>query len=78
MERSEQEGLELDPNSYNKNFAILQRNAEKLRADDGDPDIDALIPIVEESAAAFKICKARVKAVNEALAEHLKENESAD
>ena len=45
-------------------------DAEKLRRQE-DLDIDGLVPIVEQSAAAFKICKERIAAVRLALKEHL-------
>lgn len=60
------------PTGFNAEYKILQTNAETLRAQ-GDLDIDQLVPIVEESAQAYRICKDRIAAVREALQEHLKE-----
>jgi exodeoxyribonuclease VII small subunit len=54
---------------------MLQANAEKLYWQD-DLDIDSLVPIVEESAKAYAVCKERIAAVRAALAQHLKEEES--
>ncbi|WP_194726645.1 exodeoxyribonuclease VII small subunit [Noviherbaspirillum malthae] len=65
-----------DINGFNAAYKILQANAEKLRRQD-DLDIDSLVPIVEESAKAYQVCKDRIAAVRAALQEHLKE-ESAD
>lgn len=57
--------------SFNAAYRVLQQNAEKLRKQE-DLDIDGLVPIVEESAAAYRICKERILAVRLALEEHLK------
>lgn len=59
------------PESFNASYKILQQNAEKLRTQQ-DLDIDGLVPIVEESAKAYGICKERIHAVRLALEEHLK------
>ncbi|MEC4723564.1 MULTISPECIES: exodeoxyribonuclease VII small subunit [Noviherbaspirillum] len=61
-----------DINGFNAAYKILQANAEKLRRQD-DLDIDSLVPIVEESAKAYQVCKERIAAVRAALQEHLKE-----
>lgn len=55
---------------FNAAYKTLQANAEKLRKQE-DLDIDGLVPIVEESAAAYRICKERIAAVRLALQEHL-------
>lgn len=60
------------PKGFNAAYKILQQNAEILRAQD-DLDIDKLVPIVEQSAAAYRVCKERIDAVRQALQEHLKE-----
>lgn len=57
---------------FNAAYKILQLNAEKLR-NQNDLDIDSLVPIVEESAIAYGVCKERIAAVRLALQEHLKE-----
>lgn len=57
--------------SFNAAYKTLQLNAEKLRKQD-DLDIDSLVPIVEQSAAAYRICKDRIAAVRLALQEHIK------
>lgn len=62
-----------DINGFNAAYKILQTNAEKLRRQD-DLDIDSLVPIVEESAKAYQVCKERIAAVRAALQEHLKED----
>jgi exodeoxyribonuclease VII small subunit len=62
------------PNGFNAAYKILQQNAETLRTQD-DLDIDKLVPIVEQSAAAYRVCKERIEAVRKALQEHLKDPE---
>ncbi|MDB5794546.1 MAG: hypothetical protein JWR25_925, partial [Noviherbaspirillum sp.] len=46
---------------FNAAYKTLQTNAEKLRKQE-DLDIDSLVPIVEQSAAAYRICKDRIAA----------------
>ncbi|NEX63529.1 exodeoxyribonuclease VII small subunit [Noviherbaspirillum sp. 17J57-3] len=58
---------------FNEAYQTLKANAEKLRNQD-DLDIDALVPIVQQSAAAYAVCKERIAAVRAVLAEHLKED----
>jgi exodeoxyribonuclease VII small subunit len=55
---------------FNEAYQTLKANAEKLRNQD-DLDIDALVPIVQQSAAAYAVCKERIAAVRAVLAEHL-------
>lgn len=57
---------------FNAAYKTLQTNAEKLRRQE-DLDIDSLVPIVQESAAAYAVCKERIAAVRSALQEHLKD-----
>ena len=53
--------------TFKEAFAILQANAQKLEAQT-EPDIDHLLEIIEQSTAAYKVCKARIDAVEKALA----------
>jgi exodeoxyribonuclease VII small subunit len=66
-----------DPQGFNAAFKTLQANAEKLRRQE-DLDIDSLVPIVEQSAKAYQICKDRIAAVRAALQEHLQEDVASD
>lgn len=52
--------------SFREAYGVLQRHAETLRAQD-EPNIDDLLTIVTESVGAYKICKERIDAVEEAL-----------
>lgn len=56
----------MNPDSFNDAYRILQRNAETLRRQT-EPDIDSLVPLVEESLHAYAICKQRLDAVRKAL-----------
>ena len=63
------------PAGFNAAYTILKGNAEILRGQ-ADLDIDRLVPIVEESARAYAVCKDRIAAVRAALQEHLKESDA--
>ncbi|NIE97027.1 exodeoxyribonuclease VII small subunit [Acinetobacter sp. C26M] len=59
--------------SFQEGYQLLKKNAELLEAQD-EPDIDNLMKIVEESMNAYKACKSRVDAVQQALNETFKES----
>ena len=52
--------------SFREAYGMLQRHAETLRTQD-EPNIDDLLTIVTESVSAYKVCKQRIDAVEEAL-----------
>lgn len=54
------------PKNFKSAYDILQRNAAELQQQD-TPDIDNLMTTVEESIAAYRVCEARINAVQEAL-----------
>ncbi|UOG19817.1 exodeoxyribonuclease VII small subunit [Acinetobacter sp. PK01] len=58
--------------SFKEGFDILQKNSELLESQE-QPDIDNLMKIVEESMNAYKACKSRVDAVQQALNETFKD-----
>lgn len=58
--------------TFKQGYELLKKNAELLE-DQDEPDIDNLMKIVEESMVAYKACKARVDAVQQALNETFKE-----
>jgi exodeoxyribonuclease VII small subunit len=62
---------------FNVAYQKLKANAEKLR-NQSELDIDGLVPIVQESAAAYAICKERIAAVRATLAEHLNDSNAED
>lgn len=47
-------------------YSVLQQHAQTLR-DQTEPNIDDLLTIVTESVAAYKVCQARIDAVEKAL-----------
>ena len=52
--------------SYAEAFAVLQHNAQMLEKLE-QVDLDQLVPIVEESMAAYKVCKQRTDSIQKAL-----------
>jgi exodeoxyribonuclease VII small subunit len=53
-----------EADSYKHHYAILIEIVNTLRTQQ-EPDIDALIPMVEKATAAYKVCKSRIDAVKE-------------
>ena len=60
--------------SFNASYQQLNAIAQKLRTQT-EPDIDALVPMVEEATKAYQVCKQRIEAVKLALQEHFKEQQ---
>lgn len=58
--------------SFKQGYEILKKNAELLESQE-EPDIDNLMVIVEESMTAYKACKSRIDAVQQALNDTFKE-----
>jgi exodeoxyribonuclease VII small subunit len=58
--------------TFKANYDILKEVAETLR-NQKEPDIDALIPMVDRALGAYKICKDRLTAVKTAFGERLPE-----
>ena len=56
--------------SFKDAYGVLQQHAQTLR-DQREPNIDDLLKIVEESVAAYKVCQARIDAVEKALEKEL-------
>ncbi len=56
--------------TFKQAYQTLQQHAETLRSQ-SEPDIDNLLTIVTEAVAAYKVCKARIDAVEQALEEAL-------
>lgn len=61
-----------DTLSFQEGYDILKKNAELLESQQ-EPDIDNLMKIVEESMQAYKACKSRVEAVQNALNDTFKD-----
>lgn len=56
--------------TFRDSYEKLQRHAETLR-NQREPDLDNLLNIVTESVAAYKVCKSRIDAVEQALEQAL-------
>ena len=56
--------------SFNQNYEILKNIAETLR-NQREPNIDELIPMIEQATRAYKVCQERLEAVKIALQEYL-------
>ncbi|MCX7100931.1 MAG: hypothetical protein NTX38_05430 [Methylobacter sp.] len=54
--------------SYKTNYTTTKEVVETLR-NQQEPDIGALIPMVDKATAAYKQCKNRIDAVKKAFAE---------
>lgn len=52
--------------TFKESYGVLQKHAQTLRKQ-SDPNIDDLLRIVEESVAVYKVCQARIDAVEQAL-----------
>jgi len=61
--------------SFNKNYDILKNIAETLRTQ-REPNIDELIPMIENATKAYKICQERLEAVKIALNQYLPQQET--
>jgi exodeoxyribonuclease VII small subunit len=60
----------MKPTTFRDAYATLQRHAQSLR-NQSEPNIDDLLAIVNESVAAYGVCKKRIDAVEKALEEAL-------
>jgi exodeoxyribonuclease VII small subunit len=56
----------MEARTFREAYGVLQEHAETLR-EQTEPNIDDLLSIVTESVAAYKICRARIDAVEKAL-----------
>ncbi len=52
--------------TFKEAYGVLQQHAQTLRTQQ-EPNIDDLLSIVTESVDAYKVCKARIDAVEKAL-----------
>lgn len=60
----------MEATTFRQAYEVLQRHANTLRQQ-SEPNIDDLLDIVNESVAAYKVCKSRIDAVEKALGEAL-------
>jgi exodeoxyribonuclease VII small subunit len=57
--------------TFKEAYGTLQTHATTLR-DQKEPNIDELLQVVTESVSAYKVCQARIDAVEKALEAALK------
>jgi exodeoxyribonuclease VII small subunit len=60
--------------NFKENYEILNEIAKKLRTQE-KPNIDELVPMMEQATQAYKLCKQRLESVKLALKEHLDKEE---
>ena len=53
--------------SFTENYRTLERIARQL--EEGDADLDALLPLINEATIAYQACKTRLEAVKAVLAD---------
>jgi|GEM_PF-1847774 len=53
--------------SFAENYRTLERIARQL--EEGDADLDALLPLIGEATIAYQACKSRLEAVKAVLAD---------
>lgn len=66
--------FEVTTQTFKQAYDVLQRHAQTLR-NSTEPNIDDLLAIVNESSQAYKVCKARIDAVEKALAQAMSEQD---
>ena len=59
--------------TFKSAYGVLKKHADTLRTQQ-EPNIDDLLSIVTESVEAYKVCKARIDAVEAALAQALSDS----
>lgn len=68
--------MSIENSSYIEQYQILESVVQKL-SQQQQIDIDELLPLVDQASSAYKVCKSRIEAVEQALNERFeKENEA--
>lgn len=62
--------------TFKEAYGVLQANAQTLR-NQQEPNIDDLLTLVTQSVDAYKVCKARIDAVEKALEKTLADTGTA-
>src|SRR4051812_39644787 len=68
-------GEERESESFNENYQVLKRTADWL-TQQKEPDIDQLVPKVEEAMKAYQTCKKRLDAVQATLSQYFEQDGS--
>ncbi|ULH14962.1 exodeoxyribonuclease VII small subunit [Deinococcus sp. KNUC1210] len=55
------------PTTYRDAYAALSRIAAEL--ENGDADLDRVLPLIEEARTAYAVCRDRIEALKTALGE---------
>ncbi len=55
------------PATYREAYAVLARIAGEL--ENGEADLDRVLPLIQEAQAAYEVCRERIEALQEALGE---------
>ena len=63
--------------AFKKAYETLRTNCERL-SENEEIDIDELVPLVEASTEAYRICKERLDSVEKALQKAFKGNENSE
>jgi exodeoxyribonuclease VII small subunit len=71
------ETQELDSESFNSNYQILKKTADRLSGQK-EPDIDQLVPKVETAMKAYAICKDRLDKVQTTLGRYFEKDGAKD
>lgn len=56
---------------FSEAFGTLKSVAEAMRSQTNEPDIDALVPMVDKAVTAYNLCKTRIAAVKQLLEQKL-------
>lgn len=62
-----------DSTSYREAYATLSRIAAEL--ENGEADLDKVLPLLEEAQAAYGVCKERIEAVKQVLEQDWEEDQ---
>lgn len=57
--------------TFTDNYKKLGEIVDFLQANE-EPDIDKLVPMIQDASSAYKVCKARLDSVKTALDQHFK------
>lgn len=63
--------------NFSHSYDTLKKIAESLR-NQREPNVDELIPMLEEATKAYKICQSRLEAVQLALKNYLPQKEDSE